>query len=216
MKIRILGGIVFAFCLLLALPGFAGKEFEWEPLTETDWQAGEDTAYAGYPAIMLFEKIEADEQKLLDDKCYFTVYRRIKILNSDLDINYVFLSMMELLGKNCGLAFVTDRDEGLFLKEAKYWQFDRVFVVEPRLGGNFWFYSPGDLFLPIKRTPWINEGMLGFVIVNRSMLYPTVPFSSAYSNQSCRCLSLNFTDDGKFKLNVRVKLSRFLSAGDFA
>lgn len=472
MKMRILRGTVFAFCLLLTLPGFAGKEFEWEPLTETDWQAGEDTAYAGYPAVMLFEKIEADEQRLLDEKCYFTVYHRIRILNSEgrswgdvsvpyihksqkieeihgrtllrdgseilldesqifekeilktkgikvkqksfslagitddciveymfklrvpdpndaweiqkaipllrgeynwkfyrgkgiysvifqlfsdftnpnylvvnvdkeqvevekipssgklkeylfsvknipayneevytlpenlltaqlrlyygsteteygywadaaasilkrlnefknknqraqevvasfdslkslamkkqaayewlqtniknisyleddetyernntvdevlergygthLDINYVFLSMMELLGENYGLAFVTDRDEGLFLKEAKYWQFDRVFVVEPRLGGNFWFYSPGDSYLPMKRTPWINEGMLAFVIVNKRLSYPTVPFSSAYSNQSCRCLTLNFTDDGKFKLNVTEKHS---------
>lgn len=83
MKIRILGGLFLAFCLLLASPGFAGKEFEWEPLTETDWQAGEDTAYDDYPAVMLFEKIEADEQRLLGEKCYFTVYRRIKILNSE-------------------------------------------------------------------------------------------------------------------------------------
>lgn len=472
MKIKILWGFIFSFCLLLASPGFAGKEFQWEPVTEKDWQTGEDTAYAGYPAVMLFEKIEADEQKLLDEKCYLTVYRRIKILNSEgrgwgdvsvpyihkeqkiekiqgrtilrdgseilldesqifekeilkakgikvkqksfslagitddciveymfklrvpeandswqiqkvipllkgeynwkfyrgkgmysmiynilsnftypnylllnvdkeqvevvkipssgkfkeylfsvknipayieevytllenlltaqlrlyygstetehgywadaaalilkrlkdfnsknqkaqeivasfdsleslakkkqaaydwlqtniknisfleddetyernntvdevlergygtrLDINYVFLSMMELLGENCGLAFVTDRDEGLFLKEAKYWQFDRVFVVEPRLEGKFWFYSPGDLFLPMKRTPWINEGMLAFVIAGRRLYYPTIPVSSAFSNQSCRCLSLNFTEDGKIKLNVNERHS---------
>lgn len=62
-------------------------------------------------------------------------------------------------------------------------------------------------FLPMKRTPWIDEGMLAFVIADRRLYYPTVPSSSAYSNQSCRCLSLNFTEDNRIKLTVTEKHS---------
>ncbi|MEW5796685.1 MAG: DUF3858 domain-containing protein [Candidatus Zixiibacteriota bacterium] len=55
--------------------------FQWEAVTEADWNVGKDTAWAGAHAVMIFEKISVDERKLAEDRVYRSLYRRIRILD---------------------------------------------------------------------------------------------------------------------------------------
>jgi hypothetical protein len=57
--------------------------FEWEPITEADWAVSADTGLKIHDAAILFEKVHTDDGDLLDDKCYWTVYQRVRILNAD-------------------------------------------------------------------------------------------------------------------------------------
>ncbi len=72
--------IVFLVCLSLRA---SAKELTWEPVTATDWEVNEDTLAEKHGAIMIIEKIEADEADLINRKCYVTIYRRIRILNPE-------------------------------------------------------------------------------------------------------------------------------------
>jgi hypothetical protein len=74
--------VIIVFCAT-ACPIFAGTNFEYDPITQVDWALEDDSAYADQYAVVIFEKIEADETKLLDQKCYLTLYRRIRILGPE-------------------------------------------------------------------------------------------------------------------------------------
>ncbi len=55
-----------------------GTQSDWKPITENDWQPKDDII-DGYDAVLLFEEIVADDRRLAENKCTFTLYRRIKI-----------------------------------------------------------------------------------------------------------------------------------------
>ncbi|MFQ5630148.1 MAG: hypothetical protein ACE5I1_15375, partial [bacterium] len=62
---------------------FAGEKFYWEPVTEADWSVVADSAKGYRDAVMLFEKVTADDRKFADGKTYLTIYRRIRILDAE-------------------------------------------------------------------------------------------------------------------------------------
>jgi len=62
----------------LSLNSFA-KKWEWEPIAESDWQV--DDSMKTENAVMIFEIITADDRKAMDDKVYYSIHRRIRILN---------------------------------------------------------------------------------------------------------------------------------------
>ena len=72
--------LLFVFGLM---PVHGGDDFQWEPITENDWNITPDISKINKDAVMIFEKIIADDQKLFDEKCYYTIYRRIKIFNNE-------------------------------------------------------------------------------------------------------------------------------------
>jgi len=61
----------------------ANRDFQWEPITEADWAVSEDSSKGIRNAVMIFEKIISDDRNLMDEKCYYEIYRRIRILNSE-------------------------------------------------------------------------------------------------------------------------------------
>lgn len=74
----------FFLTTLFALSAaFAKEEFKWEPVTDQDWNVVEDTTHSPRGAVMVFEKIIANDRNLLSEKCIRTIYRRIRILNSE-------------------------------------------------------------------------------------------------------------------------------------
>ncbi|UCD37582.1 MAG: DUF3857 domain-containing protein [Fidelibacterota bacterium] len=75
--------VVLLVCCLLPLAGRAEKKFEWQPITTDDWATAEDSARGIHDAVMIFEKIIADDRKWIDDKCYYSLYRRIRILSPE-------------------------------------------------------------------------------------------------------------------------------------
>src|SRR5574341_1290928 len=73
---------IVLFCLSpQAAP--AGDDLVWEKITNKDWQVAPDSAKGIRNAVVLFEKIVADDRDLLNNKFYVTIYRRIKIFNAE-------------------------------------------------------------------------------------------------------------------------------------
>lgn len=75
----------FVAALMVCAPAFTGPAAAqegsgWEPIPAAEWNAPRDSAS---PALMLFEKVLADERKLGNDECYLTVHRRIKLFTRD-------------------------------------------------------------------------------------------------------------------------------------
>lgn len=75
--------------------GLFAKDFEWAAISEADWEVTADSANNIRNAVMLFEKLEVDDQKMVDGKTYYTLYRRVRILSpegrewGDVEIPYV-------------------------------------------------------------------------------------------------------------------------------
>lgn len=76
--------IVLVLCLMsfVFMPvAFSKPEtIAWEEITEADWSVSGDSLYEGHSAVMIFEKVLADDKKMEKKKCYRTIYRRIRIL----------------------------------------------------------------------------------------------------------------------------------------
>ncbi|MBN1212579.1 MAG: DUF3858 domain-containing protein [candidate division Zixibacteria bacterium] len=75
---------------LLITPSMARKKeedremlFEWEEVSQQDWDIKNDSAYRDDKAVMIFEKIYADDKDLQENNFYRTIYRRIRILNEE-------------------------------------------------------------------------------------------------------------------------------------
>lgn len=111
------------------------------------------------------------------------------------DINFIFHSLLREMNIAAQLAFVVDRDDGLFLPKAKYWQFDRSMVAVPTGAGAYRFISPGEAYLPSTHAPWFSEGVQAFVVNDSTPLFVNVPFSDASLNRTNRVFSLRLKDD---------------------
>jgi hypothetical protein len=69
--------------LLSSAPAFARERFRWDPVPQSHWAVGRDSAKGIHDAAMIFERIRVDDEKLLDDRCYYEIYRRIRILGDE-------------------------------------------------------------------------------------------------------------------------------------
>lgn len=75
---------IFAFiCFLTAFSALSGKDFNWEKVAKADWAVSQDSAKGIRDAVMIFEKIYVDDSKLFDEKCYLSIYCRIRILTPE-------------------------------------------------------------------------------------------------------------------------------------
>ena len=75
--------IAIPLCFALCCAVMSGQEkFNWQSVTHDDWSIVRDTSKEMRDAVMLFEKVTADDTKLMDEECYLRVYRRVKILSS--------------------------------------------------------------------------------------------------------------------------------------
>ena len=68
--------------LFIALPIYAQDEYSWLPITYIDWQWKENSEKNIHDAMILFERISTDDEELVGGKCYYSLYRRIKILSN--------------------------------------------------------------------------------------------------------------------------------------
>lgn len=75
---RMIGLIAFT----LAVGNVSADDFEWAPITESDWAVAEDSSLGLHDAVMIFEKVTADDREAQKKKCFRTVYRRLRILSS--------------------------------------------------------------------------------------------------------------------------------------
>ncbi len=58
-------------------------DFEWDDITDEDWSVGVDSARGIHEAAIVFEQIDKDDTKMKNDRCYYTTYRRIRILSHE-------------------------------------------------------------------------------------------------------------------------------------
>ena len=54
----------------------------WKPVAEDDWKVAQDSAKGIRDAVMLFEKVYADESRIESKECRLRVYRRVKIFSA--------------------------------------------------------------------------------------------------------------------------------------
>ena len=77
----------FAICIILGimLPSnvAAGNDFEWKPISASDWAIAADSTRQISDAAVIFENIVSDCQDWQNDDKLFTLYRRVRILSDE-------------------------------------------------------------------------------------------------------------------------------------
>jgi len=73
--------LTIAILLLIPVLSLADDDFKWSPVEEKDWSNFTEIKDSNLGAIILFERIETDDTYLIDNECYYSIYKRIRILN---------------------------------------------------------------------------------------------------------------------------------------
>jgi len=160
-----------------------------------------------------------DETKDFEDIDYVNDVLEYGYGNS-YEINLVFYDLLRELNIDAKIGFVTDRDESIFEKKAKYWQFDRsVVAFQESLNDAYTYYSPGMRFLPNKSLPWYNEGVTVLLTGSVHQQFNYTPFSIPHSNLIKRHFKLemnaNFEIEGSIIEILRGHPARSIRLGLF-
>jgi hypothetical protein len=87
-------------------------DFTWDNITEDDWNVIQDSSKNIFDAAMIFEKIESDDRKMGNKKCFYVIYRRIRILNevgrNQGDVEVPFLSISQKIKEILGRTVLPD------------------------------------------------------------------------------------------------------------
>ncbi len=121
------------------------------------------------------------------------------------DLNKVYVDMLRSMNIDAMLAYVVDRDEGLFIPKVKYWQFNRSLVFVELGGEKHGFYNPAQKFLPFGALPWYNDGVLAFIVGSMHHLF--VVTTSSTANQNRLITYFNWEMDSTLKIKGTAKIS---------
>jgi len=127
------------------------------------------------------------------------------------DINKTFYDMLQEMNIEANIVYVVDRDENIFQMNAKYWQFNHVYIMVTNDMGIRKFYNPGIKYLPCGEVPWYNEGVTGLQCGNPNEQFTIIPFST--SDENSHSITANLTLDEKMILRGLVDEKH---SGEFA
>ena len=113
------------------------------------------------------------------------------------DMNIVFYDMLREMNIDSKILYVLDRNEGLVIPDAKYWQFDGSLVAVIAGAGQYEYCSPGDIFLPQTHIPEENEGTLAMLVGDQSKQFVNLPFSVPALNRTRHIFTLTLDNDLK-------------------
>ena len=162
------------------------------------------------------EKIEAAYKWLQENIKNLTYndsdgeYATIKSVNSFIDHKYgyavhfnkTFYDMLRELNIDAKIVYVVDRDDNIFQDNAKYWQFDRSYVMVKDEKGMNHFYNPGMKYLPCGEVRWYNEGVIGLLCGDQNEQFVSIPFSTYLDN--VKMISANIKLDENMKIHGKV------------
>jgi hypothetical protein len=110
------------------------------------------------------------------------------------DINRVFIDMLREMNVDAKIIYSTGRSDDLFVKQAKYWQFDESLVLVDYDDGTIGYFAPGHLFNRIDQVPWFVEGV-DALVAGGDEFFLNVPFSSADRNMVVKEFSYEIDED---------------------
>ena len=84
-KLKLFLVTLFVFFIAVNLSSAKKQKdsFTWDPITDSDWAVQADSALGIKDAAIIFEKIVMDDRDMINGKCFFTLYKRIRILTPE-------------------------------------------------------------------------------------------------------------------------------------
>lgn len=126
------------------------------------------------------------------------------------DIDYLFWSMLKEMGIEAKIAKAKARFDDLFVRQAKYWQFDRTLVAVPVGVDKYKFYAPGQPCTPIDHVPWFCEGV-EVLMADADRYISVVPFSRPAQSTIKRSYTLNIAESLEMEGSVTSETTGHIS-----
>lgn len=138
--------------------------------------------------------LPADEEVKFKEHYYADDSYKSGYASND-EMNYFFAGILNEMGIDAKICYVVDRDDDLFVKDAKYYQFDNTVVLVYDSAHNATFYAPNEPYMPFGMVPWYNEGITALISGDFSQLYHTIPFSKSAQNKTIRNIRATINDE---------------------
>lgn len=158
-----------------------------------------------------FDTQITDEQKELikDNKSTGETFQKQQ--GKRFEINQLFASMITALGFEARLAFGGDRSEKFFNPQQAHVSFIHFSSIAVKVGGEWKYYDPGDLFTPYGMLPWYEEDTSVLLLGSKDYFKTKTPLSGIEKSVAKRSGKFKLLGDGTLEGTVKIEYTGQLS-----
>lgn len=127
------------------------------------------------------------------------------------EINELFASMATALGFEARLAFGGDRSEFFFNPRQAHLSFIHFSAIAVRVGQQWQFYDPGEIFAPYGTLPWYEEDTSVLLLGAKDYYQAKTPISGINKNIVRRSGKFKLSEDGTLEGTVKIEYTGQLS-----
>jgi hypothetical protein len=120
-----------------------------------------------------------------------------------IEINLLFAALMRTLGADCYLAYCNDRGACLFDKNVTMKSTLPDLLVALRVG-DWKFYDPGSLYVPMGKLRWQNEATVALVADSKYYEFIETPDSDSDYSSTQRIARLRLDEEGTLEGDVEL------------
>jgi hypothetical protein len=127
------------------------------------------------------------------------------------EINELFASLATALGFEARLAFGGDRSEKFFNPRQAHVSFIHFSSIAVKVGGEWMYFDPGDLFTPYGMLPWYEENTSVLLLGSKDYYRTETPLSAPDKSAARRTGKFKLLEDGTLEGTVRIEYTGHLA-----
>lgn len=158
-----------------------------------------------------FDTRLTDEQKdeIKPSKSATDTYKKLQGRSSD--INELFASLATAAGFEARLAFGGDRSEKFFNVGQAHESFIHFSSIAVKVHGQWKYYDPGSLFMPLGMLPWYEENTAVLLLGYKNYVTTETPLSGTDKSAAKRTGKFKLLEDGTLEGTVKIEYTGQLS-----
>lgn len=153
---------------------------------------------------------EDQKDEIKPNKSSSDTYKKLQGRESE--INELFASLADSLGRETRLAFGGDRSEKFFDPSQAHESFVSFTAVAVKINGRWKYYSPGSRFVPYGMIDWRSESTGVLLLGYKDYITTETPYSNPKDSAAKRTGRFTLSEDGTLTGTVRVEYTGHLSA----
>lgn len=127
------------------------------------------------------------------------------------DINELFGSLVAATGMETRYSFSGDRSEKFFDPSQAHQSFIHFSGIAVKVNDRWYFYSPGDYFVPYRMMPWNEQATSALLLGHKDYMTIQTPLSPPDASKAIRKGVFTLSEDGTLEGEVEIQYTGHLS-----
>jgi hypothetical protein len=151
-----------------------------------------------------------ERSKLKDNKSPADTLKRA--MGTSTDIDMLFAALVKAAGFDARLALSGNRDDLFFDKSMTNTSFLGSSFIAVRVGDNWQFFSPAEMYTPFGMLGWPEEAQEALITDSKEPLWVKTPLAPAEKSVEKHTAKLRLSEDGTLEGDVRIEYTGHLAS----